>query len=91
MMVMMMMKLMMTVKISEYLQYADYFAHIIKKDQLEKKWLNIRLWGASVSNHYCFHKAKGNWSRGKLLGNDSFIRFFSQKKGDGIMHRKIHK
>lgn len=43
MMVMMMMKLMMMVKISEYLQYADYFAHIIKKEgQARKKMIKYQ-------------------------------------------------
>lgn len=36
---------MMTAKICEYLQYADYFIHIIKKKEPaweKKNWLNIK-------------------------------------------------
>lgn len=43
MIMVMMMKLMMA-KICEYLQYLDYFTHIIKKERPagKKTWLNIK-------------------------------------------------
>lgn len=82
-------------KICEYLQYADYFTHIIKKEEPawgRKNWLNIkeRLWGTSASNHCFPFKAQKKWNGVKLLKHDNFTGcFFSRKGGNWIIHINI--
>lgn len=70
----------MMVKVCEYLQYADDFTHITKKERPTGKKINKyqRLCGTSSCSHHCPLKAEGRCSGVNLLENEFHWIFFKK-------------